>query len=204
MLLTSLVVALLSQAAAMPDARESEEHAVALARTTLSERLSIPEDQIQLGHASPKQWPDTSLGCPEPGMMYAQVVTPGYWIQLQVGEKVYDLRVGNGQATVCEPKLESGRRESYVSAMARLYKTARHELAMRLQVDENEVKVTSVRAQTWPDAGLGCPGAGPPPSPGKTRGFRIDLSHDGTTYEYHSDMETVVLCSPTGDEPPKR
>jgi hypothetical protein len=33
--------------------------------------------------AEPVDWPDTSLGCPQPGIAYAQVVTPGWLIQLE-------------------------------------------------------------------------------------------------------------------------
>jgi hypothetical protein len=203
MLLSVAVLVLLVFPQRSPDSRDAEDSAVGLARTTLSDRLQIPEDRIRLGHASAKQWPDASLGCPEKGMVYAQVVTPGYWVQLQVDEKVYDIRVGNGRALVCEPKLESGPRKTYVGTMARLYNLARHDLAGRLKVGEKDVRVSSVRAQTWPDAGLGCGDGDTSPSPGETRGFLIELSHDGKAYEYHSDTERVVLCTPLEEEPRK-
>jgi hypothetical protein len=32
-------------------------------------------------------WPDGSLGCPKPGMMYTQALVPGYRIVLQAGEQ---------------------------------------------------------------------------------------------------------------------
>ena len=201
MLLSVAVLVLLADPQRRPDSREAEEAAVGLARTALSERLKIPEETIRLGHASAKDWPDASLGCPEKGMVYAQVITPGYWVQLQVGENVYDIRVGNGRALVCEPKLESGPRETYVGTMARLYNLARHDLAGRLKVSTKDVRVSSVRAQTWPDAGLGCGVGDASSSPGETRGFLIELSHDGKDYEYHSDTERVVLCTPLEDEP---
>ena len=28
-------------------------------------------------------WPDASLGCPQEGMMYAQVLTPGYLVVIR-------------------------------------------------------------------------------------------------------------------------
>lgn len=34
-----------------------------------------------------KQWPDASLGCPKPGVMYIQVVTPGYLITHEFARK---------------------------------------------------------------------------------------------------------------------
>jgi hypothetical protein len=36
------------------------------------------------------EWPDASLGCPKPGMMYAQVVTGGYRVKVAVGGTVLD------------------------------------------------------------------------------------------------------------------
>ena len=49
-----------------------------------------PED-VRLVTVEPVEWPDASLGCPEPGGFYAQVVTAGYRIVLDVGgvEVVY-------------------------------------------------------------------------------------------------------------------
>ena len=39
-------------------------------------------------------WPDTGLGCPEKGKAYAQVVTPGFRVLLQLNAKVYRVHVG--------------------------------------------------------------------------------------------------------------
>jgi hypothetical protein len=42
--------------------------------------LGISPDQIQVQQVESRQWPDSSLGCPQPGQMYSQIVTPGYLI----------------------------------------------------------------------------------------------------------------------------
>jgi hypothetical protein len=57
--------------------------------TDLAERLGISEDQVQVIDAKAVTWPDASLGCPQPGMVYAQVTTPGYWILLEALENRY-------------------------------------------------------------------------------------------------------------------
>jgi len=36
--------------------------------------------------AEPVDWPDTSLGCAQPGIAYAQVVTPGWLIELEAAD----------------------------------------------------------------------------------------------------------------------
>jgi hypothetical protein len=45
-----------------------------------SGRLGLPRDQLAVIRIEPREWSDTSLGCPQPGQMYAQVITPGYLI----------------------------------------------------------------------------------------------------------------------------
>lgn len=43
-----------------------------------SQRLGVPVDQLRLERLDPRQWPDSALGCPQPGLLYSQIVTPGY------------------------------------------------------------------------------------------------------------------------------
>jgi len=52
----------------------------AAAREVLAERLSVSADTLALVSDHEVQWSDASLGCPEDGMMYAQVITPGHRI----------------------------------------------------------------------------------------------------------------------------
>ncbi|MFO7742386.1 MAG: hypothetical protein R6X31_08745, partial [Anaerolineae bacterium] len=65
--------------------------AVEAARTFLVDHLEVPVAQIQLLYVEPQTWPDAGLGCPEPGQAYAQVVTPGYRLVLQVGTRQYEV-----------------------------------------------------------------------------------------------------------------
>ena len=49
------------------------------------------------------QWPDGSLGCPEMGMLYTQVVTPGYHVVISVDGVEYDYRAtDSGQVRLCK------------------------------------------------------------------------------------------------------
>ncbi len=57
----------------------------------LAGRLGVSPDGISLLSLEPVQWPDTSLGCPEPGMMYAQVIVPGYRVVLEVEGARYEV-----------------------------------------------------------------------------------------------------------------
>lgn len=60
------------------------------ARKDLASRLGISLDNIVLVRSEAVEWPDASLGCPEPGQEYAQVITPGYRIVLAVEETYYE------------------------------------------------------------------------------------------------------------------
>ncbi len=50
------------------------------------------------------EWSDISLGCPQPGMRYARVRTPGFRLVLQAG-KEYEYHTDIGRfAVLCEEK----------------------------------------------------------------------------------------------------
>lgn len=56
----------------------------------LSERLGIPPEQIRVVSEESVEWSDASLGCPQEGFMYAQVITPGYKYILEAQGQQYE------------------------------------------------------------------------------------------------------------------
>jgi hypothetical protein len=55
----------------------------------IAQDLEVPVDSVQVLMAEPRDWPDSSLGCPQPDMLYAQMVTPGFLVQVEVsGEEI--------------------------------------------------------------------------------------------------------------------
>jgi len=73
------------------------------AREDLTQRLSIPVSQINLVEAKDVVWPDSSLGCPESGMAYAEHLTPGYLIILNAVDKDYEYHASRGTLVIyCE------------------------------------------------------------------------------------------------------
>lgn len=60
------------------------------AKADLAQRLSIPASQIILLEATEAEWSDSSLDCPQPGMSYLQVITPGYRILLEANNTQYE------------------------------------------------------------------------------------------------------------------
>ena len=57
-------------------------------------------DDISLVTVETMQWRDSSLGCPREGVQYLQVITPGYLILLQAGDKRYEFHADTGTAVV--------------------------------------------------------------------------------------------------------
>src|SRR5690606_21173639 len=61
----------------------------ALAQQDLAERLGIPVDQVEVREVRQVTWPDASLGCPQPGQVYAQVTQEGLLIRLSANGSMY-------------------------------------------------------------------------------------------------------------------
>ena len=55
-----------------------------IAISDLAERLGVAHTEISIVASEEVTWPDSSAGCPQPGMMYLQVLTNGYLIELTV------------------------------------------------------------------------------------------------------------------------
>lgn len=89
----------------MPD----ENEVVDAARADLAQREGVSPDDVSVVRVRQVDWPDSSLGCPEEGMAYTQVVTPGFQILLQAGERVFDYHAGSdGVAFLCASDEKDG------------------------------------------------------------------------------------------------
>ena len=78
-----------SKADAEPPSPEADAIAQ-LAVADLAERLGISPSAITIVSVEAVDWPDTSLGNPQPGMFYAQVITPGYKILLSANDQLFE------------------------------------------------------------------------------------------------------------------
>lgn len=68
----------------------------------LADRLGLDRGAIEVLSVEQKTWSDTSLGCPEPGKTYAQVMTPGFLIHLKAGGRTYEYHASTSQALLCD------------------------------------------------------------------------------------------------------
>jgi hypothetical protein len=69
---------------------KGSEETLTAAIADLVKQTGIPADEITLISMEAVEWSDASLGCPQEGYMYAQVITPGYLIILEAQGQQYE------------------------------------------------------------------------------------------------------------------
>lgn len=77
-----------------PDRSTGLDAQVEIAISKLAAHLDVSEDAIEVVSAEAVTWGDTSLGCPQPGMRYAQVITDGVKIVLAHDGVEYPFHAG--------------------------------------------------------------------------------------------------------------
>jgi hypothetical protein len=207
----TFVLALWGLLAAQDTQRSSRDAAVELAKATLIKEAATTADSAEVVGVTDAVWRDSSLGCPQRGMMYTPVITSGYRVTLSVKGARYVVHVGQGHAVVCQRPAGSqarlpppgqgsegsrGAKTEPATALAglKLAEQARTDLAKKLSLDKGQITINFFRPTTWPDASLGCPAEGQVYTQQVVKGFRIELAAGGKTYEYHSDMNRIVPC----------
>ena len=177
-------------------ALEASEMSIATkAAGILSEELDIPVSEVQVISVRPVEWPDSSIGCPQPGQSYMQVITPGHKISLRARDQVYVMHEAGGKPFLCKrtkPVTElTPQREL---AWADMAVEARTDLARQLGVETDAVKLTEAKRMRFEDASLGCPSPGATNAPAPVDGYVLVLRHGTRSFTYHTDLERVIAC----------
>lgn len=194
------------------------EQAIGLARANLAQKLGLMPEAIELLSVEAVEWRDTSLGCPQPGMMYAQVITPGFRVMLAVEGRTYQYHTDQGQVAVsCDEERgttdiagdESGPGKLAVPNpqgpyLNKLVAQARKDLAGWLSIEPDQINLLEVKEVVWPDASLGCPQPGMAYKQVPQDGLLIRLSVGGRMYFYHSGgTRDPFLCKQTSQVIPR-
>jgi len=69
---------------------------------TVAEKLNIQVEELSVADSRAMEFSDASLDCPQPGMMYAQVITPGHRVLVKYQNKTYDVRVSGSYGQICD------------------------------------------------------------------------------------------------------
>ena len=65
-------------------------------------QTGLKPEMLSVVSAAAVTWPDGSLGCPQPGVMYTMALVPGYRVRIQAGERVLDYHASaRGQLVLC-------------------------------------------------------------------------------------------------------
>jgi len=170
--------------------------AVDRARSALAERLEVETAAIEVLTVEPADWPDSALGCPEKGKVYAQVLTSGYRVELGHEGRKRWAHVAGKRVVFCEAASPQGSsrasRATALEAMTRASREARRDLAQRLGIDEAQVKIERLRPLKEGAPPDGCPADTEPTPEGGP--LQITLRAKGATYFYRAVGERLVFC----------
>ena len=103
----ALLGAAVLSASALALAQEQEpppDSVIQAALDAASAQLGVPRDQLIVVMTAQRDWPDASLGCPEPGHAYAQIITPGYVVTLDTDDLLTEVQVNTdtgSHAAIC-------------------------------------------------------------------------------------------------------
>lgn len=170
------------------------------ARKALSE-VGLSSD-LKLLTSEGVQWNDSSLGCPQPGGMYTQVITSGYVVRFADQGSPREVHVAGDAAIVCSPQLGTGVPKRATPAyrardLDAIVETARADLATRVGAKIEDIRLVNFEPTSWPDSRLGCGDAVPDaPSAAPVRGFRLFLATAQDSYVYHTDLRRAFPCPP--------
>lgn len=79
---------------------EESDRVLSIATADLATRLALDPARIRLLSAEAVIWPDTSLGCPRPGEVYAQQTIPGYRLRLGANGQDYIYHTDTDSAVI--------------------------------------------------------------------------------------------------------
>jgi hypothetical protein len=177
---------------------EAQQAAVSVARKALPAEARAAGEPEMLS-VEPRQWPDSSLGCPQRGLSYLQVITDGYVVKFAGAGGEQEVRVAGESAVICDQSLAGVARRpgsaSRVTNIEEMQKQAVADLAARLNVPEDQIRVVRRIAQRWEDDSLGCASM-QSSTRGVVAGFKLVLDSSGRRYTYHTDLARVMACPP--------
>jgi hypothetical protein len=180
------------------------------ARAEAAKQLGAQASEFTVVMVEPARWNDSSLGCRKPNSMYQQVLSNGYVVVLERQGKRHHVNVAGTRAVMCEPTTRlSGTVRGPMPArgLDRMTNLARQDLANRLRLDVQQVRVANTEARHWTDDDMDCAAGGgspasaaPKAAAGEGSGYRLALSASGRTYFYHTDLRSVRACPPNATQ----
>ncbi|MGC9356846.1 MAG: hypothetical protein ACP5GX_03225 [Anaerolineae bacterium] len=190
-----------------PQVLKAAEDLLADLKPLVADDLGLKAEELTLVAAERVEWRDASLGCPQPGKLYAQVITPGWRFifeeegpgrrhEVHTSEDARDYVIcGAGKENPTEPS------PMPVDELPeKIERAAKALVEDQMGVPVGRQEVVSVETVQWPDSCLGC--ASPETICLKviTPGYRIVLRAGDAHFEVHADRagRSLVLCEGVG------
>lgn len=196
---------------------------VSAAQQRLAAYLKLDTNAVVLQSANRQEWPDGALGCPQAGMAYPQIVTPGFLLVFTDPAQTQSYEVhtamSEAQMVLCMNKQPidigspSGDAPNVPTASApnppattthagalsddaqRSFELARAALAQELNIQPRDVTLVQAVPQEWNDSSLGCPKPDQSYLQVITAGYIVTVQAQGKNYEYHTDLgKRAVRC----------
>jgi hypothetical protein len=178
------------------------------ARAAAARELKAGANEFTVVTIEPAQWSDSSLGCRKPNAMYQQVVSNGYVVVLEREGKRHQVNVAGSRAVLCDVAARltgTVRQPLPARGLDRVASLARQDLANRLHVDVEHIRIASMEPRRWTDDDMNCrSGKGEPVTGAPAQeagspsaiGYRLALTASGRTFFYHTDLRSVRACPP--------
>ena len=81
----------------------SPEQVRQIAQTALAQAMNVQPGQVNVERVEQVDWRDASIGCAQAGMMYAQVITPGFRVVATVAGQRKEVHTDmTGRAVICD------------------------------------------------------------------------------------------------------
>ncbi|MFQ5636005.1 MAG: hypothetical protein ACE5G3_11845 [Gammaproteobacteria bacterium] len=174
-------------------------NAADVAARVVANFLSVPVSEITLVSTEARNFGDPGLGCPVPGMSYAQVVTPGYRVVVEAEGRRFDVRVSGDSGRICRKPANKKPRSKpaqpppdRTAPVTSQIERARASLAASLGLNVADIEIIGVRPFSPTVAAPGCRvdcAAG-----AADCGYLIRLYADGRRYEYHAGGGRITPC----------
>ena len=191
------------------DSSAAAQAAADRAKAEAARQLRAPAGEFTVVTIEATQWSDSSLGCRKPGSMYTQVVSNGYTVVLEREGRRHHVNVSGSRAVMCEPATRitgTVRQPMSARGVDRMSMLARQDLANRLRLDIQHIRVATIEPRRWTDDDMNCNSGGGSPATDAPAaadsgsasgvGYRLALSASSRTYFYHTDLRSVRACPP--------
>jgi hypothetical protein len=181
------------------------------AQSALAAYLEVEPETLTLTGGAAVEWPDSSLGCPQPGEAYMQVIMEGYQLvftDATGSEYAVNTTQSGDPLIVCEedervvlPSEGTASAPDLVPDPAdvpdAVFTRARAGLSDYLGIAPDALMLDHAQQVEWPNSGMGCFRADQPVTQAIVEGYELFFSDEiGNVYRVHSTLngQPMFLC----------